>query len=172
MAVNAGEIPCIIHFEGKDGPQKQLSNETLRTFIQRRKEWLQLPDNCELEKYHQSRDIAKRSYDYLAYDIENVEELPEAVSYHLSCYRNFTDITKIQRAQKIAADVNSRKTKSVECESNAEGPQEKIKRTTRQSFGPACQNGTTSKSSNILPERCLICKKYGSIYVTDPVRLL
>ena len=79
MAVNAGQIPCIIHFEGKDGPQKQLSNETLRTFIQRRKEWLQLPDTCELEKYHQSRDIAKRSYDYLAYDIENVEELPEAV---------------------------------------------------------------------------------------------
>ena len=49
MAVNAGEIPWIIHFERKDGPQQQLSNETLRTFIQRRKEWLQLPDTCELE---------------------------------------------------------------------------------------------------------------------------
>ena len=90
MAVNSGEIPCIIHFEGKSGPQKQLSNETLRTFIQRRKESLQLPDTCELEKYHQSRDIGKRSYDYLAYDTENVKELPEAVSYHLSCYQNFT----------------------------------------------------------------------------------
>ena len=71
--------------------------------------------------------ILQKDHDYLAYDIENVEELPKAVSYHLSCYRNFTDITKIQRAQKIAADVNSRKTKSVECESKAEGPQEKTK---------------------------------------------
>jgi hypothetical protein len=36
MAVNAGSSPCIVHFEGKLGPEKQLTNETLETIVNRR----------------------------------------------------------------------------------------------------------------------------------------
>lgn len=74
------QIPFGVHFKGKDRPQltkptfkSNFPTKTLRTFIQRRKEWLELPDTRELEKYHQSRNIGESaSYDYLAYDIENV----------------------------------------------------------------------------------------------------
>lgn len=41
------EIPldhCIIHFEGKGGVQKILTDETSKTVLQKRHEWLQPPE--------------------------------------------------------------------------------------------------------------------------------
>ena len=91
------EIPvsrCIIHVEGKGGVQKILTNETLKTILQRRGEWLELPDDCNT-----TRTIAATSLKFLSDNIQSVEELPEDIFYHASCRRNFTDITKLQRAK-------------------------------------------------------------------------
>ena len=58
------EIPvnrCIIHVEGKGGVQKILTNETLKTILQRRSEWLELPDDCNT-----TRTIAATSLKFLS----------------------------------------------------------------------------------------------------------
>ena len=91
MALNAGSSSCVVHFEGKLGPQKQLSNETLKTIVNRRREWLELPEH---EKYNIWRNIAEKSFAYISDCIKNVHELPGVMSYHLTCYRSFTDITR------------------------------------------------------------------------------
>ena len=67
MAVNAGSSLCIVHFEGKLGPEKQLTNETLQTIVNRRREWLELPEH---EKYNTSRNIAEKSFEYISDGIE------------------------------------------------------------------------------------------------------
>ena len=84
------------------GPEKQLTNETLETIVNRRREWLELPEH---EKYNTSRNIAEKSFEYISDGIENIQELHGVMSYHLTCYRSFTDITKLERARKIAASL-------------------------------------------------------------------
>jgi hypothetical protein len=69
MAADAGSPPCIVHYEGKLGPEKQLTNETLETIVKRRREWLELPEN---EKYNIFRNIADNTFEYIPDDIENV----------------------------------------------------------------------------------------------------
>lgn len=166
--MNAGTSPCIVHFEGKVGRQRQLSDETLRTLTQKRREWLELPKH---EKYNLCRDIAEKSFDFLPDGIKKVHELPESYSYHLTCYRSFTDITKLERAQKIAASISSAHSNSGATSTCDEydGPKEKLKRTTRQSFDLRRGNETETTSSNVPPKCCLICKEYGPIYITDTV---
>ena len=87
MADNAGSYPCIVHFEGRSGPQKQVSNETLKTIVNRRREWLELSSHA---KYNTCRNIAEKSFEYIADGIENVHELYHEMSYHPACYRSFT----------------------------------------------------------------------------------
>ena len=75
--------------------------------------------------------------------------------YHLTCYRNFTDITKIERAKKIAEnellDCSAVSTsKDGDCDSLRDADNEKT-------------------LSNVLAKCCLICKQSGPIYVTDTV---
>ena len=125
MAVNAGSSPCIVHFEGKLGPEKQLTNETLKTIVNRRREWLELPEH---EKYNIPRNIAEKSFEYISDGIENVQELHGDMSYHPTCYRSFTDITKLERARKIAASAPS---KSCSTSTDERGdPAEKVQQTT------------------------------------------
>ena len=165
MAVNAGSSLCIVHFEGKLGPEKQLTNETLQTIVNRRREWLELPEH---EKYNTSRNIAEKSFEYISDGIENIQELHGVMSYHLTCYRSFTDITKLERARKIAASEPPKR-----CSTSTDercDPAEKVQRTTRHSFGLNYGNEATPRSSNVLPKCCFICKEAGHVYVTNTVR--
>ena len=61
---------------GKGGVQKIPAYETLKTILQRRSEWLELPKECNA-----TRATAATS---LQYDFYSVEELPEDVFYHVS----------------------------------------------------------------------------------------
>ena len=95
----------------------------------------------------------------------------------MSCYRSFTDVTKLQRAKystekKISEGFPESNTQSDIMECN--GPKEKIRMLRK----PTDPNGTkgaylsTRKSLHVLPECCLlICKEPGPIYVTDPVSI-
>lgn len=160
------EIPvnrCIIHAEGKGGVQKILTNETLKTILQRRGEWLELPEDCN------TRTIAATSLKFLSDNVRSVEELPETLLYyHASCYRNFTDITKLQRAKDNAKTKRKEsldqavRTDEERVSNEHDGPQAKLQRRSRRMLG-------SGESSNVLPSQCLICKKSGPIYVTNPV---
>ena len=90
-------IACIIHFEGKFGPEKRLSNETLKIICSRRMEWLYLPDNeCNV---HQKNIANKSIPDHIKFipdHIKSIQELQEPAYYHMSCYWSFTDVTKLQ----------------------------------------------------------------------------
>jgi hypothetical protein len=146
--------------------EKQLSNETLKTTINRRKAWLDLPEH---EKYSACRTVAEKSFEYLPDGVENVEDLSGTMSYHLACYRNFTDITKIERAKKIAeteilncsGSSTSRASKDGDCD----GPAQKVKRTTTRLSYSLRDAGNEHMSSNVLAKCCLICKQSGPIYV-------
>ena len=62
MAVNTRDSDCVIHFEGKHGPQTHLSSDTVKTAINQRKERLDLPEH---EKFKIFRIVTKNLFDYL-----------------------------------------------------------------------------------------------------------
>ena len=100
----------------------------------------------------------------------NCKKINEACGYHLHCYRTFTDISKLARAKKTIA--NSRLKRPVEENSHESDVanllhQAKVARTRRQ----LQKEGTSARktSSNVLPQICLICKRPGSLYITDAV---
>jgi hypothetical protein len=96
MGDSEGRSACIIHFDGKFGLQKTLSDETWKTICVRREEWLALPDNkCNVNQ----KNIANQSFDFIPDHIKNIRELQEPAFYHMSCYRSFTGVTKLQRAK-------------------------------------------------------------------------
>jgi hypothetical protein len=175
MGDSAGRSACIIHFDGKFGPQKRLSNETLKTICLRREEWLALPEN---ECHDNQKNIANHSFEFIPDHVQDIQELQEPAFYHMSCYRSFTDVTKLQRAKNSTEKrISAGLTQNIKPENEDtedSGPKEKIRRSRR----PRDQNGTndvnisTRKSSLVLPECCLICKEPGPIYVTDPVSIL
>ena len=148
MALDARDSVCIIHFQGKHGPLKQLSNETLKTTINRRKAWLDLPEH---EKYNACRTVAEKSFEYLPDGVENVEELPGSMLYHLTCYRNFTDIAKIERAKKIAEnELLNYSAVSTSKDGDCDRPAKKVKRTTTRLSYSLRDADNEKTSSNVL----------------------
>lgn len=156
---------CAIHFEGEDNKDiRVVTDITLKRIIERRKQWLDLSGS-----YNNFSSVAVNSFEFIPADVHNVDQLPRKCFYHIKCYRNFTDITKIERANKTLANVTKKRNGSEDIDAVVEdAPPEKIVRTTRQSL-IANDKEHERSSSNILPKRCLICKIYGPIYVSDSV---
>ena len=159
----ASSAGCIIHFDGKEGELKTLTQETLLKIIERRKQWLQLP-----AEYKEFTEVAKKSFEFLNDPVEATEQLlARKYSYHIKCYRNFTDIYKIERAAKTLA--NAKQTKNATEDDTPFIPRKTTRAITLQSSGgriPLPQ----SSSTNVLPKFCLVCKGHGPIYITDKVR--
>ena len=92
-------------------------------------------------------------------------------AYHVSCYQSFTDKTKLERAESTLTNLKRKKDKS-EKQDDDHVPQTKTP--TRQSSQiqkQSCSPTTfSSVRTNILPKRCLVCKKEGPISVFEPVR--
>ena len=165
------EPVCIIHFEGKEGVLMKLAQGSLSKIIERRKQWL----NLSSSSYTAFTEVAKKSFEYIS-DSENlnINDIAQICSYHPACYRNFTDITKIERATKTLTK-NASKKRSAESstetdETKSDNPKpKKVPRNTRQSFEKL--SGQLSRSPYVLPEICLICKRNGPIYFFDKVRV-
>lgn len=155
---------CIIHFQGKEGEIKKLTEGTVAKIIDVRKQWLSLS-----APYNPFTDIAKRSFDFIKDSDERSINDIETCGYHLACYQNFTNINKVERARKTIS--NSREKRSAE-EMDEEAGSKEIStkvarsRSSRRSLGKT----QTCRSTNILPETCLICKRSGPLYVTDKVQ--
>ena len=69
-------------------------NERVKKIIERRDQWLNLP-----EKYGEFSDVAAKTYSYIHANRDEVCEHDEKHTYHVSCYRSFTDKTKLERAE-------------------------------------------------------------------------
>ena len=100
--------------------------------------------------------------------MEDTEQLlARKHSYHIKCYRNFTDISKIERAAKTLSNVKPTKTATED--DTPPIPRKTTRAITLQSSGARIPSPQSS-SKNVLPKFCLICKGHGPIYITDKVR--
>ena len=81
---------------GKKGKIKAVTNETLKTLVQQTEKWLSLPE------YKEFSNVAKRFFESILYGVTDLQQLPEKVNHHLSCYRVFTDLTKLVREKSCA----------------------------------------------------------------------
>jgi hypothetical protein len=162
------ESSCIIHFTGKGGQIISLTTETLKKIIERRKQWLNLP-----EKYGEFSDVAEKTYAHIPANKDEVCEHDEKLGYQVSCYRNFTDKTKLERAESTLANL---KRKKDDGEKQDDDPVPQKRTPTRQSCGIQKQSCSPTTSSsvrgNILPKMCLVCKKAKPISVFEPVSIV
>ena len=157
---------CAIHFEGKGGEIKSFTNETLAKMLDARRQWLNMS-----APYKNFTDVAKESLklidDYCNF---NLDEINGAYGYHPSCYRYFTDISKLQRAKIAFANSSIKRTaqeRTDEADFEDPDPATKVARTTRRSLGQ--ESCCPRRSSHILPEICLICKRARPLTITDRV---
>lgn len=158
-------VQCIIHFDGKGGEIKKITKETLAKITDIRKQWLSLSS-----PYKSFTEVAKKSYEFFA-DSDDLDSLGGNCGYHLACYRSFTDINKIERAKSTLANAGRKRLadKTIEDEeTNLKLKSQKIARSTRQSDKKGIVH-PGSRSSNVLPEICLVCKQPGPIYITEKV---
>ena len=104
---------CAIHFQGKTGEIKKITEGTLAKILSTREQWLSLP-SC----YKSFTDVAKKSLECID-GISDSSSLENTCGYHLACYRTFTDISKLERAKRTRA--NSGKKRVAEGEGDVEG---------------------------------------------------
>ena len=159
---------CVIHFDGKEGQIKDLTQDTVEKIVERREQWLNLPS-----AYKNFTEVAKKSFEFIHGDFVenlNINEIAKNCCYHLACYRNFTDISKLERAKNTLTNAKRKCSTDNSCKKEDENnpTPEKIPRTPRQLFGRSCCK-STSGSPNVLPKFCLICKQHGPVYITDKV---
>lgn len=162
------ESTCIIHFDGKEGEIKKLTEGTLAKIIDIRKQWLNLPSS-----YQAFTAVAQKSLDFI-HDDSDVTSVKETCGYHMGCYRTFTDINKLDRAKTTLANAGRKRSaepmERIEQTEKRRKP-EKVARTTRQTIEKLMAH-PCPRSSNVLPDICLICKLPGPLYLTDQVFIL
>ena len=122
------------------------------------------------EKYGEFSDVAEKTYAHIPANKDEVCEHHEKLGYHVSWYRNFTDKTKLERAESTLANL---KRKKDDGEKQDDDPVPQKRTPTRQSSRIKKQScSPTDPSSvrgNILPKMCLVCKKAKPISVFEPV---
>jgi hypothetical protein len=162
MADLACNSICIIHFDGKEGEIKQLTTTSIAKIVDLRNGWIEVSTNNS-----SFSEVAHKSFEYIDSSGEiNHPHKIEFCGFHLACYRKFTDITKLEKARNALA--NASRKRPAEIETNESEGQSRPKRSARQqSLGE--KTSQSSRSKHVLPEVCLICKRTGPIYITDPV---
>lgn len=154
---------CVLHFDGKGGVTRFFTETTLKTFLSRRNEWLTLDTD-----YKEYVAIARKTLERIPIDSSKLGDLFEKDRcYHVSCYQLFTNKTKIERAKKFIDSEEKTFDEQIVEPSHAEPPPRKLSRRIilQKEIPPTDQ--PQPSSSGILPRKCLICKKYGAIYVKD-----
>ena len=157
---------CVVHFDGKYGEIKKLTEGTFAKIIDMRKQWLNLSSS-----YREFTEVAKKSFKFIDDSDELTELVEETCGYHLDCYRTFTNISKLERAKTTLANAGRKRVSEQSIEQPEINPNAgKFARTTRHSVSTLEKvKDCPSKSSNVLPEICLICKRPGALYITDKV---
>ena len=73
-------VICVVHFDGKDGGIKKLTEETFAKIIDMRKRWLNLSSS-----YKEFTEVEKKSFEFIDESDELAELVHETCGYHLDC---------------------------------------------------------------------------------------
>ena len=149
------EDVCIIHFDGKGGEIKKLTEGTLSKIIDMRKQWLSFSSS-----YRKFTEVAKKSFQFIDNSDElNVTMVEGTCGYHMDCYRTVTNISKLNRAINTVANAGRKRSSEESIEQTEVNLNlGKVARTTRHSICSLEKVTSRShRSSNFLPEVCLIC---------------
>lgn len=158
MTSATANTTCIIHFEGVDERLTSFTECTYNKFLERREEWRSVFDN--------TNEVAVKSFEFIAEGLDFSSSEVQEASFHYTCYRRFTDKSKLERARK-------RKAKEIDtCDELSEliNPDELGRKVnTRSSSSLVVEaDENDGRSKDILPHICLICKKK-TLYVSDKV---
>ena len=148
---------CLIHLEGVKEELNAFTDQTFAKFKNCRLQWLPLPGTSS-KVAHESLNICTN------------EELDFSKYYfHKYCYRQFTDVTKIRRAeskQQKLLDFEQSETNQCDVDTASKIPR---KRTRSATMSPL--DKIPARNNEVLPNVCIICKKE-KIYVKDKVNIL
>ena len=164
-------IDCVIHFENNiniGSRERIFTSTTFEKFSLCRKQWLSL-DN----EYKGFVSVARKSLDRIPVGTIDVTELNESNSkYHIGCYQLFTNLSKFERAR--LCQQRQQQHLSLEDDDNNDvhiAPQSSSATGSRRLSTRLLTTNTLSNtpisSGSVLPRICMICKRAGSIYVTD-----
>ena len=147
---------CLIHLKGIKEEINTFTEQTFTKLKNCRFQWLQLPGTSS-EIAHESLKIcANEELDFSKY------------YFHKYCYRQFTDVTKIRRAeskqQKLLA-VEQSEINQCEVATASINPR---KHTRSAIISPLVE--IPARNNEVLPNVCIICKKE-KIYVKDKVSI-
>ena len=167
MAVNNICInSCFMHFIDIFESSFPITKTRLEKFIVCRQRWVNL--QCE------QSEICRKSYEY--FSDEALEEYLKGDAFeldwpfHKTCYKRLCDEEKIRRAEKKASssiDSGKNVNKNVgEC-SNIECEKRRSSR-----LSERCLNAKRARSVDVLPKRCIICKRDSSWLKMDKVSSL
>ena len=112
---------------------------------------------------------SKEGLEFIPTDTTTLEDLGSGpLYYRVSCYRLFTDVEKLRRANKNAESAETSRT-----DYQADPSTSNYSRRRSARHGPIL-NTLLSKRPNkdVLPNFCLICKIPGTIWITDKVLIL
>lgn len=159
---------CVLHFEGKGGPRRKFTDVSFQKFLIRRKEWLLLSRD-----YKEFTKVARETLDIISPD-SNLEDLDEMNKlYHVSCYQMFTNTDKLDRAKRsteiplLQTPLLQHNTQENLDEPPAPKRSKRIQLQQELAAKPIDSTEPLPSTSKILPRKCLICKSYNPIYVTD-----
>jgi len=143
---------CVIHFEGKNDSEKRtFTKTTFEKFSLCRQQWLSL--HCDYKSF---ASVAKRSLDRIPIGTNDVTELNNSNSrYHIGCYQLFTNLSKFERARQYQKQQQQQQ------------QQQHLNPEPQRSSRRLNSNTEPISSGSVLPRICIICKRAGSIYVTD-----
>ena len=159
MTSSTPPTTCVIHFEGVEEILTSFTECTYNKFLERRDEWRSVLDA--------TRKIAVKSFDHLPEGLDFLSLEVQEASFHYTCYRRFTDKSKLERARKRKAkymDISNHKLS----ESEFVVP-EVSKVNTRSSSSLVVETDQNERRcKDVLPHICIICQK-NTLYVNDKV---
>ena len=86
---------CLIHYSGTKGSLLPLADKRFQTFLFRRRQWLKYDELSSL--------VAEKSLNVCPEGDKSVENFSRFF-FQTKCYNQFTDVSKIERAEKKAAE--------------------------------------------------------------------
>ena len=143
---------CLVHYSGTDSSLLPFTKKRFQTFLSRRRQWLELVKDDDVSSL-----VAKKSLSVCPDENVNYTNF----FFHAKCYNQFTDVSKIERAEERAA-------KRKEHDNPEQNPLDKdlrspeAKRRTRSTFESVLQQ--KSCASNVLPHLCIICKQKNAYF--------
>ena len=83
---------CIIHYEGIEEELSRFTAGTYARLLQRRKEWISVKDEAS--------ETTSKTFDSIPGGLDLHSPVVQQFRFHYTCYKRFTDKSKLEKAQK------------------------------------------------------------------------